>query len=384
MDHGAGYPVDRRVLEEMLPFFTDHYGNPASFHSEGFTVLKAMTEARKQVAQLIGSQPDEITFTGGATEANNLALLGVVARNRKKGNKVIASSIEHISIMNILKELSRQGIIVENCPVSNMGIINLEELENLVDDDTILVSIMAANGEIGSIQPLKKAAEITHDHDALFHSDATAAIGKIPLDVSKIGVDLLTLSSNDMHGPKGMGALYLQKGIRIKPFIIGGGQEKGLRSGSENIPGIVGMGKAAEITRKELKPESIRLTNIRDRLITNILESISESYLSGHPKKRLPNNANVRFSYVEGEALIMGLDEVGVKVSSGSACAAKTLEPSHTLLACGLKHEEAHGSLVFTLGKSNNLEQVDYVIQELQGIVKRLRAMSPLTPKELR
>jgi cysteine desulfurase len=243
---------------------------------------------------------------------------------------------------------------------------------------------MTANGEIGTIQPIKEAAEIAHKHEALFHTDATAAIGQIDLDTRASNVDYLTLSSNDMYGPKGVGALYVKTGIRLTPLMIGGGQENGVRSGSENIAGIVGMGKAAELAKAEMEDESKRLAELRDALIKGSLEAIPESYLNGHPKNRLPNNANIRYNFIEGEALIMSLDALGIQLSSGSACAAKTLEPSHTLLACGLKHEEAHGSLVFTLGKNNNHDHVDYVIRELPGIVHRLRVMSPLTPEELR
>ena len=383
MDHGAGYPVDPRVLKEMMPYFTESYGNPASFHSEGFKALKAVNVAREQVAGLVNSQPSEIVFTSGATEANNLALIGATIQNKKKGNRIIISAIEHISVINITKELTRQGFEVVTCPVDEAGIIKLDELEKLVDDNTTLVSIMAANGEIGTIQPINEAVVISKRHDALFHSDATSAIGKISLDVEKIGLDLMTISSNDFYGPKGVGALFIKKGIRVKPHTIGGGQENGIRSGSENVPGIIGMGKAAEYIKEEMPEESARFAKLRDRLISGVLESIPESYLNGHPSFRLPTNANLRFSYIEGEALLMSLDELGIKVSSGSACAAKTLEPSHVLLSCGLKHEEAHGSLVFTLGKDNNMEHVEYVIEQLPGVVKRLRSMSPLTPKEL-
>jgi len=384
MDHGAGRPVDPRVLDAMRPYYTERFGNPASFHSEGFKALEALKEARSSVAQLINADPSEIVFTSGATEANNLALLGGALRNRKKGSKVVRSAVEHISVVNICKELSRMGFEVAECPVDETGVIDLMELEKLVDDDTALVTVMTANGEIGTLQPMREAAETAHSQGALFHTDATAAAGQVPLDVKELGVDLMSLSSNDIYGPKGVGAIYIMKGIRVKPHMIGGGQENGLRSGSENVPGIVGMGEAARLAKTEMETESKRLAALRDRLIEGVLDAIPESYLNGHPTKRLPNNANIRFSYVEGEALILSLDDLGIQLSSGSACAAKTLEPSHTLLACGLKHEEAHGSLVFTLGKNNNRDQVEYVIQELPGVVSRLRAMSPLTPEELR
>jgi cysteine desulfurase len=384
MDNGAGRPVDPRVLDAMKPYFTEHYGNPASVHSEGFKALDALKEARSGVAQLINADSSEIVFTSGATEANNLAILGAAQHNRKKGSKIVRSAVEHISVINICKELSREGFEIAECPVDETGVLLLGELEKLVDDDTVLVSVIAANGEIGTLQPVKEAAALAHSHGALFHTDATAAVGQIPLDVKELGVDLMTLSSNDVYGPKGVGALYIRKGVRVKPHMIGGGQENGLRSGTENVPGIVGMGEAARLAGQEMDAESKRLAALRDRLIEGVLASNPESYLNGHPTKRLPNNANIRFSYIEGESLALSLDELGVQVSTGSACAAKTLEPSHTLLACGLRHEEAHGSLVFTLGKNNNRDHVEYVIQELPGVVRRLRAMSPLTPEELR
>jgi len=384
MDHGSARPVDTRVIDAMAPYHAEAFGNPASFHSEGFKALNALKLARKQVADLVHASPEEIVFTSGATEANNLAIIGGCLRNQKKGDKLVISAVEHISVINIAKELTRSGFKVEQCPVCNTGTVDLEELKKLVDDKTVMVSVMAANGEIGTIQPIKAAAEIAHQHGALFHTDATAAMGQVPLDSGELGVDLMTLSSNDMYGPKGVGALYIKKGVRVKPQMIGGGQENGLRSGSENTPGIVGMGKAAEIAAVEMGEESERLTRLRDRLIKGLLEAVPESYLNGHPQRRLPNNANIRFNYIEGESIVLSLDDLGVQVGTGSACAAKTLEPSHTLLACGLKHEEAHGSLVFTLGRDNNREQVDYVIEKLPGVVEKLRAMSPLTPKELR
>ncbi len=384
MDYGAASPVDPRVLEAMTPYFSDSFGNPSSIHSYAFEAQKAMQTARQKVANLIDAQPNEIVFTSGATESNNLALIGGALRYRKRGNRIIISNIEHISILNICKELSKQGFEIEYVPVDHYGVINLEKLGELIDDNTAFVSIMAANGEIGTIQPIDDAARVAHEHGALFHTDATAAAGKMPLSVKESDVDLMTLSSNDLYGPRGVGGLYVRKGLRVKPLLIGGGQEGGMRSGSENIPGIVGMGRAAEIAREELRVEADRLQQLRDRLIEGITQSVPESYLNGHPTRRLPNNANIRFSYIEGEALILRLDQLGIQVSSGSACAAKTLEPSHTLLAIGLKHEEAHGSLVFTLGKGNREEHVEYVIQQIPGVVRRLRAMSPLTPEELR
>ncbi|UCH37131.1 MAG: cysteine desulfurase [Candidatus Bathyarchaeota archaeon] len=384
LDYGAGKPVDFRVIDEMNRVHTEIYGNPASFHSKGFEALKVLNESRSSVASLVNADPGEIIFTSGATEANNLGIIGAAKRNKKKGSKIIISAVEHISIINISKSLSKEGFSVETCPVDKYGVILLNELKRLVDDNTVLVSVMTANGEIGTVQPIKEAIEIAHEHNALFHSDATAAIGQIGIDVKDLDIDLMTLSSNDLYGPKGVGALYIKNGIRVTPHIIGGGQEKGLRSGTENLSGILGMAKAAELVRKEIMKESQRLVELRDLLIKELLNEIPESYLNGHPTNRLPNNANIRYSYIEGEALIMSLDAEGIQVSSGSACAAKTLEPSHTLLACGLKHEEAHGSLVFTLGKNNNRRQMEYVIRKLPGIVKRLRAMSPLTPEELR
>jgi len=384
MDYGAASPVDPRVLEAMTPYFAGLFGNPSSIHSHAYEGQKALRRAREQVASLIGSQPQGIVFTSCATESNNLALMGGALRYRSRGSGIVISSIEHISTLNICKELSKQGFEISYVPVDTDGIINLESLRELVDDETALVSVMAANGEIGTIQPITEAAETAHQHGALFHTDATAAAGKIPLDVEGSGVDLMTLSSNDLYGPKGVGALYVRKGLRVKPTMIGGGQEAGMRSGSENIPGIVGMGRAAELAEAEVGREAGRLTWLRDRLIEGITESVPEAHLNGHPTRRLPNNANIRFSYIEGEALILSLDQLGVQVSSGSACVAKTLEPSHVLLAIGLKHEEAHGSLVFTLGRDNREEHVEYVIQQMPGVVQRLRAMSPLTPEELR
>lgn len=384
-DHQAGMPVDDRVLQAMMPYFSEFFGNPSSIHSFGNDAREVLDSARGHVAKLIRTEKREsIIFTSGATESNNLALRGVALRNKEKGNHIITSKIEHISIINICKYLSRQGFEISHLPVDDYGIVDIEKLEQAITDRTILISIMYANGEIGTIQPVKEIGKIAHERGIYFHVDGTAAVGRIPVDVERENIDLLTISSNDMYGPKGVGALYVKSGTRIVPIIYGGGQERGLRSGSENIPGIVGMGKAAEIAKNEMEEESKRLTKLRDKLIHGILDNIPYSYLNGHPTKRLPYNANMRFSFIEGESLLLSLDMEGVAVSSGSACTSKTLEPSTTLLAIGLKHEEAHGSLVFSLGKNNREDDIDYILNILPGIVKRLRAISPLTPKELR
>lgn len=384
LDHAAGRPVDGRVLEAMLPYFTQKYGNPSMVHTPGNEAREAIETARGRVAKLIGaSKKEEIIFTSGATESNNLALKGVALRNRDRGNHIITSSIEHMSVINVCKDLAKQGFEVTYLPVDRYGVVDVAALEKELTEKTVLVSIMYANGEIGTIEPIREISELVHNHGALLHVDAVAAAGQIPIDVEAEHIDLLSLSSNDIYGPRGVGALYIKTGTRIMPIIQGGGQERGLRSGTENLPGIVGMGKAAEIIAAEMETESRRLAKLRDKMIRGILESVPVSFLNGHPTNRLPNNVNVRFSYIEGESLILSLDMEGVACSSGSACTSKTLEPSHVLLATGLKHEEAHGSLLFTLGRQNNEEDVDYVLGLLPGIVRRLRVMSPLTPKEL-
>ena len=384
MDHTAGMPVDERVLEAMMPYFTQNYGNPSSIHSFGNEARRAIDEARSKVAELIGAEKkEEIVFTSGGTEGNNLAIKGVAYRNKDKGNHIITSSIEHMSVINTCKHLSKQGFKVTYLPVDKYGIVDIEALKREITDKTILVSVMYANGEIGTIEPVREIGEIAHSKGAFFHVDAVAAAGQIPIDSQDENIDLLSLSSNDVYGPRGVGALYRKAGTRILPIIHGGGQERGLRSGTENLSGIVGMGKATEIAKAEMKPEAKRLSELRDKFIEGVLDSIPESYLNGHPTMRLPNNVNVRFSYIEGESLILSLDMEGVACSSGSACTSKTLEPSHALLAIGLAHEEAHGSLLFTLGKQNTEEDIKYVLGLLPNIVKRLRAISPLTPKEL-
>jgi cysteine desulfurase len=385
MDHTAGKPVDSRVIEATSPYMITSYGNPSSVHSFSQEAKQALEEAREKIAKLINAEDKEsIIFTSGATESNNMAIKGVAYRNKDRGTHIITSTIEHMSILNPCKFLTNRGFKATFVPVDKCGLVDLKNLEEELRNETILVSIMHANGEIGTIQPIKEISRIVHTKTALFHVDATAANGQIPIDVQNDGIDLLTISSNDIYGPKGVGALYIKKGVRIEPLIQGGGQEKGIRSGTENIPGIVGFGKAAEIAQKEMPKVSERLKKLRDRLIKGLVDKSPYSFLNGHPTKRLPDNAAVRFSFIEGESILLSLDMKGVAASSGSACTAKTLEPSHVLLAIGLKHEEAHGSVLFTLGRQNTEEEADYVIDIIPDIVKRLRKISPLTPKELK
>jgi len=385
MDHIAGRPVEPRVVEAMLPYAITFYGNPSSVHSSGQEAKQALEDARAKVAALVNAERKEsIIFTSGATESNNMAIKGYANRNKDQGTKIITSGIEHMSVMNPVKFLSTRGFKASFLPVDQHGIVNLEALEKEISAETILVSVMCANGEIGTIQPIKEISQIVHGKKATLHVDATAAIGQIPIDVQTDEIDLLTISSNDIYGPKGVGALYVKQGLRIEPTVQGGGQEQGLRSGTENLPGIIGFSRAAELAKTEMQQETERLIKLRDRFIRGLVGAVPYSFLNGHPTKRLPNNVAVRYSFIEGESMLLSLDMLGVAASSGSACTAKTLEPSHVLIALGLKHEEAHGSLLFTLGRQNTEEEVDYVIRVMPDIVKRLRKMSPLTPKELR
>jgi len=384
MDHAAGRPVDPRVIEAMLPYMKTSYGNPSSLHTLGQEAKHALEEARIKIAELINAEKKEsIIFTSGATESNNMAIKGVAYRNKDRGTRIITSSVEHMSVVNTCKFLTTKGFESIFLPVDKYGFVNLESLGKELTDKTILVTMVYANSEIGTIEPIKEASKIVHSKNAYLHVDATAACGQVPIDVKNEGIDLLTISSNDMYGLKGVGALYIKEGVRLEPSLHGGGQERGLRSGTENVPGIVGFGKAAEIAKNEMPAESARLTKIRDRFIDGLLKPIPYSFLNGHPTKRLPDNVSVRYSFIEGESMLLSLDMMGVFASSGSACTAKTLEPSHVLLAIGLKHEEAHGSLMFTLGRQTTEEDVDYAANLMPDIVKRLRAISPLTPKEL-
>jgi cysteine desulfurase len=378
LDHASAMPVDPRVLE-FAKQYLDNFGNPSSLHSVGLTAKRAIEDARKKVAELINAENEIcIIFTCGATESNNLAIKGTALRNIRKGKKVAASAIEHISVLNPMKELQKSGFELTIIPVDSTGLVELEKLNDILTKDTTVTSIMYANNEIGTIEPIKKISEIIHKEGLYLHVDATAAAGRIPIDVQNEGIDLLTLSSNDMYGPQGAGALYIEPGIKLQSILPGGGQERGLRSGTENIFAIAGMGEAAKIAKDEMDQEKKRLEGIRDKLIGEILK-IDKSYLTGHPTQRLPHHASFRFSGIEGESILLNMDMMyNIQVSTGSACSSKTLEPSHVLLAIGLKHEEAHGSMVLTLGRSNNVEQVPTITKAIKETVERLRKLSPL------
>ncbi|MCJ2669130.1 MAG: cysteine desulfurase [Candidatus Thermoplasmatota archaeon] len=378
LDHASVTPVDARVLKFAEPYLAGGYGNPSSLHSVGLEARRAIEDARTKVAALINAEKEKtILFTSGATEANNLAIKGVALRNVGKGKKVVSSAIEHMSVLNPMKDLQKNEFEFTTVPVDSSGIVDLEKLEGSLTKDTTVTSIMYANNEIGTIEPIREISEIVHEKGVYLHVDATAAAGRIPIDVQADGIDLLTLSSNDMYGPQGAGALYVKTGVRIQPVLPGGGQERGLRSGTENIFAIAGMGEAARIAREEMGAESARLSEMRNSLIEQILK-IEETYLTGHPTKRLPHHASFRFSHIEGESILLIMDAQGIQVSTGSACSSKTLEPSHVLLAIGLKHEEAHGSMVMTLGRSNTVDQVPRVVDAVNEMVVKLRKISSL------
>ena len=382
LDYQSAKPVDPRVFEVMAPYFHDQFGNPSSLHRTGDQATRILNQCRQTIADFIHAKADEIIFTSGATEANNQALIGFATRNRNKGNHIIISEIEHISIHNVSKYLERSGFIVSKVPVDQYGRISIEKLQERITDQTILISIGYANNEIGSIQPISQIGELCSRKNIAFHTDAVAAEGLLPLDVNRDHIDLMSLSSNDIYGPRGMGILFKRKGVRLNPLIIGGGQESGLRSGSENIPAIVGMAKAVKIMLSEMPRERKKLESFRDKLIGGVLNTIPQSYLNGHPVDRLPNNAHFRFEGIEGESLLLALKDLGIDVATGSACSSKTLEPSHTLISLGLLHEEAHGSLELTCGRFNQEEDIDSLLHELPGVVRKLRELSPLYQQE--
>jgi len=376
MDYAATTPVRPEVLEAMAPYFSERFGNPSSLYALAREAKEAVEEARGRVAAAIGADPGEVFFTAGGTEADNWAIKGTALRG--KGDHIVTSAIEHHAVIHPCRALEKQGYRVTYLPVDEFGRVDPADAEDAIADETILVSVMAANNEIGTIQPIRAIADIAHDHGVPFHTDAVQAIGAYPVDVDDMGADLLALSAHKFGGPKGAGALYIRRGTRVGTFMDGGAQERGRRAGTENVPGIVGLGRAIEVATADIEGHSRRLAAMRDRLIRGVLDTIPDTRLNGHPVERLANNANFSFRYVEGESILLLLNARGICASTGSACSSGSLEPSHVLLAIGLPHEEAHGSLRLTLGSRNTEEDVDYVLSVLPGVIGRLRDISPL------
>jgi len=377
-DHAATTPVDKEVAALMHEYMTEKFGNPSSVHAFGREARKAVDEARDRVAALIGANANEIYFTSGGTEGDNMAIKGVAFANRKKGNHIITTSIEHHAVLHTCEYLEKQGFRVTYLPVDEYGMVRLDDVKQAITDDTILISVMFANNEVGTIQPIKEIGQLAREKGIYFHTDAVQAVGQVPIDVNEYNIDLLTLSAHKIYGPKGIGALYVRRGVRIEALIHGGAHERNMRAGTENVPGIVGLGKAAEIAKRELPEKMAHLTRLRDRIIAGVTERIEHVKLNGHPQIRLPGNVNFSFLYIEGESLLLNLDLKGIAASSGSACTSGSLDPSHVLLAMGLSHEVAHGSLRLSLGRDNTDEDVDYLLEVLPEIVNRLRSMSPL------
>ena len=378
MDHSATSPVDPEVFEAMKPYFTDSFGNASTLYSLGRDARKAMESAREEVASIIGAETKDIIFTSGGTESDNIAIKGTAYKLKNKGNHIITSDIEHPAVDETCKYLEKNGFEVTYLPVYEDGIVKVSDLEAAITDKTILITVMHANNEIGTIQPIAEIGKIARERGIYFHTDAVQTVGKIPVDVKELNVDMLSLSSHKLYGPKGVGALYVRKGVRIEPIIHGGGHERGIRPGTENVAGIVGLGKACSLARENLERDAQKLRGLRDRLIEGVLEQNEDSYLNGHRTKRLPNNANFRFTGIEGESLILHLDSKGIASSTGSACSSTKLEPSHVLMAIGLEEVEAHGSLRISLGHENTEEDIDFTLTAIKEVVDKLRKMSPL------
>ena len=381
MDHNATTPLREEVLEAMLPYLGEHFGNASSLHSFGIKARQAIEEARGKVAQALGCKPREVVFTGSGTEADNQAIKGVAYANRKKGDHIITSRIEHHAVLHTCQYLERQGFRVTYLPVDGYGMVDPDDVRRAITDRTILITIMHANNEVGTIQPIAEIGRIARERGVYFHTDAVQTVGKLPTRVDELGVDLLSLSAHKIYGPKGVGALYIRRGTRIDPLLHGGHHEWGKRASTENVAGIVGLARALELRMGEMEEEARRLTALRERLYEGIRERIDHIRLNGHPTQRLPGTLSICFEYIEGESIIMGLDLVGVAVSSGSACTSASLEPSHVLLAMGIHPAVAQGSIRFSLGRENTEEQVDYVIEQLPPIVARLREMSIFSPE---
>ncbi|HEY5648327.1 MAG TPA: IscS subfamily cysteine desulfurase [Nitrospiria bacterium] len=380
MDHQATTPVDPRVLDEMLPYFSEKFGNAASRnHSFGWEAEQAVDASRKKIAELINADPKEIIFTSGATESDNLALKGVVEMYREKGDHIITTNVEHRAVLDTAKRLEKQGVKVSIVPVRPDGMVDPEAVKKEITDRTILISVMMANNEIGTINPVAEIGRIAKEKGVIFHCDATQGVGKIPVDVNEMGIDLMSFSSHKIYGPKGVGALYVRRRkprVRLAPMIDGGGHERGMRSGTLPVPLIVGFGKACEICREEMAEEQKRVSELRDRLKEGILNQLEEVYLNGHPTQRLSGTLNLSFAYVEGESILMGLKDIAV--SSGSACTSATLEPSYVIRALGVGSDLAHSSIRFGLGRFNTVEEVDFVIKRVVETINKLREMSPL------
>lgn len=380
LDYAATTPCDPEVVKAMEPYFFEKFGNASSIHSFGQEAKKAIEDSREALASFLGADPSEIVFTSGGTESDNFALKGVASALEKKGNHIITSVIEHHAIIEPCKFLENKGFNITYIPVDKQGIVSLEDIKKTITDKTILISIMHANNEIGTIQPIAEIGKIAKEKGIYFHTDAVQTVGHIPVDVNELNADLLSLSAHKFYGPKGVGALYIRKGTRIDRFMHGGDQEKGRRASTHNLTGIVGVGKAIELCRDRMDKEASLQIALRDRLIKEIPEKIKEVYLNGHPTKRLPNNVNFSIKYIEGESILLNLDMLGIAASTGSACTSTSLEPSHVLLAIGLSHEIAHSSLRLTMGRWTKKEDIDYLLEHLPKIVEKLRAMSPLTP----
>ncbi|MDY6875979.1 MAG: cysteine desulfurase NifS [Chloroflexota bacterium] len=384
MDHNATTPLRKDVLEVMLPYLREEFGNASSLHFFGIRARRAVEAAREKVATALGVQPREIIFTGCGTESDNQAIKGVAFANgndRGQGDHIITSRIEHKAVLQTCQYLEKQGFRVTYLPVDEHGLVNPDDVAQAITDRTVLVSVMFANNEVGTIQPIAAIARVCRERGVYFHTDAVQVVGKLPIDVSELGVDLLSLSAHKFYGPKGVGVLYVRRGVKVDPLLHGGHQEWGRRAATENVAGIVGLGRALELRLGEMDAEAERLTVLRERLYTGLLERIPHVYLNGHPTERLPGTLNVCFEYIEGEGIIMGLDLAGVAVSSGSACTSAELAPSHVLLAMGVPPAVAQGSIRFSLGRENSEADVDYVLEKLPPIIERLRAMSMFSPQ---
>ncbi len=377
MDYNATTPCDKRVVEEMMPYFSEKFANTSSIYKPAREAKKAQEKARENVAGLLGCLPDEIFFTSGGTEADNWAIAGTALKMQEKGKHIITSQIEHHAVLHTCKALEKRGYEVTYVPVDRYGVVDMDQLEKSIRNDTILITVMHANNEIGTVQPIEKIALLAREKGVFFHTDAVQTVGKMPLKLTESGPDMLSISGHKFYGPKGIGALYIRKGVSIPPLIYGGGQEKGKRSGTSNVPCMAGMGKAAEIALQEMEQDISRVRELRDVLENKIKAGVPEIVINGHPENRLYNTINICMKYIEGESILLSLDFEGICASSGSACTSGSLEPSHVLLAIGLSHEVAHGSLRLSLGKYNTREDVDKVASVLPGIVDRLRQISP-------